>query len=43
MLDRWEERRGELFRIVPLAQDIVDFRAIYDQQVAARMGVLLNE
>ncbi len=43
VLDHWETRRSGLFRIVPLAQDIVDFRAIYDQQVAARMGVLLNE
>ena len=43
LVDDWRERRSELIRIVPLAQDIVDFRAIYDQQVAARMGVLLNE
>ncbi len=43
LLDAWPARRTELVRIVPLAQDIVDFRAIYDQQVAARMGMLLNE
>jgi glutamate synthase (NADPH/NADH) large chain/glutamate synthase (ferredoxin) len=43
LLDEWPRRRAELVRIVPLAQDIVDFRAIYDQQIAARMGTLLNE
>jgi glutamate synthase (NADPH/NADH) large chain/glutamate synthase (ferredoxin) len=43
ILDQWDTQRPEFRRIVPLAQDIVDFRAIYDQQVAARMGVLLNE
>ena len=43
LLDNWHERRTELYRIVPLAHDIVDFGAVYDQQVAARMGVLLNE
>jgi glutamate synthase (NADPH/NADH) large chain/glutamate synthase (ferredoxin) len=43
ILERWDEERLGFFRIVPLAQDIVDFRAVYDQQVAARMGVLLNE
>ncbi len=43
VLDQWQTRRADFVRIVPLAQDIVDFRAIYDQQVAARMGVLLNE
>ncbi len=43
LLDEWPARRTEFVRIVPLAQDIVDFRAIYDQQVAARMGMLLNE
>jgi len=43
LVDGWRTRRSELVRIVPLAQDIVDFRAIYDQQVAARMGTLLNE
>jgi glutamate synthase (NADPH/NADH) large chain/glutamate synthase (ferredoxin) len=43
LLEDWEAERSGFFRIVPLAQDIVDFRAVYDQQVAARMGVLLNE
>ncbi len=43
LLDEWPARREELARVVPRAQDIVDLRAIYDQQVAARMGVLLNE
>jgi glutamate synthase domain-containing protein 3 len=43
LVEAWRTRRTELVRIVPLAQDIVDFHAIYDQQVAARMGMLLNE
>jgi glutamate synthase (NADPH/NADH) large chain/glutamate synthase (ferredoxin) len=43
LVEAWRTRRSELVRIVPLAQDIVDFRAIYNQQVAARMGTLLNQ
>jgi glutamate synthase domain-containing protein 3 len=43
LVEAWRTRRSELIRIVPLAQDIVDFRAIYNQQVAARMGTLLNQ
>jgi glutamate synthase (ferredoxin) len=43
LLDDWSRRRTEFVRIVPLAQDIVDFKAIYSQRVAAQMGVLLNE
>jgi glutamate synthase (NADPH/NADH) large chain/glutamate synthase (ferredoxin) len=43
VLDEWDRRRAEFVRIVPLAQDIVDFKAIYNQRVAAQMGVLLNE
>jgi glutamate synthase (NADPH/NADH) large chain/glutamate synthase (ferredoxin) len=43
VLDNWESSRSSFVKIVPLAHDIVDFRAIYDQQIAARMGVLLNE
>jgi glutamate synthase domain-containing protein 2/glutamate synthase domain-containing protein 1/glutamate synthase domain-containing protein 3 len=43
LLDSWPEPLERFVRVVPLAQDIVDFKAIYNQQVAARMSVLLNE
>ncbi len=30
-------------RVVPLALDIIDYEEIYTQQMAIRVGVLLNE
>ena len=43
ILDGWEVERAHFVKLVPLALDILDFQEIYDQQMAARMGVLLNE
>ena len=39
----WASRRGDFAKVVPIALDIVDFRAIHDASVESRLGVLLNE
>ena len=43
ILNNWEDKRSHFMKIVPLALDIIDFEEVYDQHIAARMGVLLNE
>ncbi len=43
LLDNWETEKNCLIKILPVALDIIDFTDIYNQQVDARMGVLLNE
>ncbi len=43
ILGGWDLVRDRFHKIVPLAQDILDFREVYDEHVSARMGVLLNE
>ena len=39
----WKREKEAIIKVVPLALDIIDYQKIYDQQVAIRMGVLLNE
>lgn len=43
LLDDWETEKVSLIKVVPLALDIIDYEEIYKQQVAIRMGELLNE
>ncbi len=43
ILNNWEDKRSHFVKVVPLALDIIDFEEVYDQHIAARMGVLLNE
>lgn len=43
ILDNWEEEKSRFVKVVPLTMDILDFKDVYDQHMAARMGVLLNE
>jgi glutamate synthase (ferredoxin) len=43
ILADWEQFLPQFTKLVPIAFDIIDFREIYNQQVALRMGVMLNE
>jgi glutamate synthase domain-containing protein 2/glutamate synthase domain-containing protein 1/glutamate synthase domain-containing protein 3 len=43
ILSDWEEEKTRLVKIVSLAQDVLDFEEIYNQQVAMRLGVMLSE
>ncbi|UCH11464.1 MAG: glutamate synthase subunit alpha, partial [Fidelibacterota bacterium] len=43
ILRNWDEEKSRLVKIVSLAQDVLDFEEIYNQQVAMRLGVMLSE
>ncbi|UCD39326.1 MAG: glutamate synthase large subunit [Fidelibacterota bacterium] len=43
ILSNWESEKVHLVKVVSLAQDVLDFEEIYNQQVAARLGVMLSE
>jgi glutamate synthase (NADPH/NADH) large chain len=43
IISNWKKEKYHFKCIVSLAQDIVDFKNIYDLHVADRLGVVLNE
>ncbi len=43
LISEWESEKEAIIKVVPLALDIIDYEKIYNQQVAVRMGILLNE
>ncbi|MCH8838102.1 MAG: glutamate synthase large subunit, partial [Candidatus Marinimicrobia bacterium] len=43
LIDEWDIAKEAIIKVVPLALDIIDYEKIYNQQVAVRMGILLNE
>ena len=43
LINEWESEKEAIIKVVPLALDIIDYEKIYNQQVAVRMGILLNE
>lgn len=43
ILKNWDDEKNKIEKVVPLTMDIIDFKKVYDQHVAVRMGVLLNE
>ncbi|MFQ5420126.1 MAG: glutamate synthase large subunit, partial [Anaerolineae bacterium] len=43
ILKDWNEEKNRFVKTIPKALDIIDFKKVYDQQVALRLGVVLNE
>jgi len=43
ILDHWDTESDRFIKVIPKAMDIIDFKEVYDQQIAKRLALVLNE